>query len=124
MSSLHTQGKWLVEEETCVVNEEGYAIADCNLGWSSINELQEQKANALRIALSVNACDALSIEELRIAKFTSMTTDYVIKYAKVKQQCDALQAKLDAVMLEYCPEEMTGAQLETWGDAQKVSESR
>lgn len=34
--------------------------------------------------------------------------------AHLERQNAALQAKLDAVMLEYCPEEMTAEQLERW----------
>jgi hypothetical protein len=32
----------------------------------------------------------------------------------------ALQAKLDQVMLEYCPDEMTAEQLEDWGKNQRA----
>ena len=32
---------------------------------------------------------------------------------------DALQAKVDALMLEYCPDEMTAEQLEVWGAHQR-----
>ncbi len=34
-------------------------------------------------------------------------------------EIDALQAKLDALMLEYCPDDMTEAQVKAWGDAQQ-----
>lgn len=36
---------------------------------------------------------------------------------------DALQAKLDAVMLEYCPDEMTQEQTEKWASSQVVSDN-
>lgn len=32
-----------------------------------------------------------------------------------------LQAKIDSLMMEYCPKEMTSDQIETWGDAQAPS---
>ena len=34
------------------------------------------------------------------------------------KQLDAAQAKIDALMLEYCPDEMTPEQLERWGECQ------
>ena len=36
---------------------------------------------------------------------------------------DALQAKLDAVMLEYCPNEMTPQQRYNWENAQRSARS-
>ena len=40
-----------------------------------------------------------------------------------QQELDALQAKLDAVMLEYCPDEMTQEQTEKWASSQVVSDN-
>lgn len=37
-----------------------------------------------------------------------------------KRNC-ALQAKIDELMLEYCPEEMTQDQIELWEESQVVS---
>lgn len=37
---------------------------------------------------------------------------------KSEKQYQALQAKLDAVMLEHCPEEMTPDQIEGWAKSQ------
>jgi len=34
-----------------------------------------------------------------------------------------LQAKLDAIMLEYCPNEMTPQQIARWEDAQTASQA-
>lgn len=36
-----------------------------------------------------------------------------------KEKC-ALQAKIDALMLEYCPEEMTQEQVERWEESQTI----
>lgn len=41
----------------------------------------------------------------------------------LEQELDALQAKLDAVMLEYCPDEMTQEQTEKWASSQVVSDN-
>lgn len=35
------------------------------------------------------------------------------------RKADALQAQLDALMLEYCPDEMTEAQKDNWAKHQK-----
>ncbi len=35
-------------------------------------------------------------------------------------EVNALQAKIDALMLEYCPEEMTKEQLDNWASHQKA----
>ena len=34
------------------------------------------------------------------------------------KQWEAAQAKIDALMLEYCPDEMTDEQLKRWGECQ------
>lgn len=36
----------------------------------------------------------------------------------------ALEAKVDALMLEYCPDEMTGPQLERWASFQRRAAER
>lgn len=41
--------------------------------------------------------------------------------AKLLRMLDAKQAKIDALMLEYCPDEMTDAQREEWGKHQRPS---
>lgn len=40
-------------------------------------------------------------------------------YLAAKEAWDAQQAEIDRLMLEYCPEEMTPAQVEEWGRNQK-----
>lgn len=45
------------------------------------------------------------------------TAQQMLEYAEAA--CDALQAKLDRLMLEYCPEEMTPEQLATWAKHQR-----
>jgi hypothetical protein len=41
--------------------------------------------------------------------------------AQVKADRDGLQAKVDALMLEYCPSEMNDNQLAEWASHQKVA---
>lgn len=46
------------------------------------------------------------------------------KIDELQRLCDAKQAKIDALMLEFCPEEMTPEQVKTWGEHQRaVSDS-
>lgn len=42
-----------------------------------------------------------------------------MKKKKLKKKLDHVQAKLDAVMLEFCPNEMTKKQLKVWGKNQR-----
>lgn len=35
------------------------------------------------------------------------------------KKCEALQAKIDALMFEYCPDDMTAAQLIEWASRQR-----
>lgn len=39
-----------------------------------------------------------------------------------QHKLDALQAKIDALMLEFCPDEMTAEQVEEWKSHQKKVE--
>lgn len=58
----------------------------------------------------------MSIEEvMNTIKFQN---EYIMQLSKEK--C-ALQAKIDSLMLEFCPEEMTQEQIERWGENQIVS---
>jgi hypothetical protein len=41
-----------------------------------------------------------------------------------RERYDALQALLDAVMLEYCPDEMTPEQRARWAESQAASPDR
>ncbi len=43
-------------------------------------------------------------------------------YQAVRQQLAAKQAEVDALMLEYCPSEMSQEQLDTWAAHQRPSE--
>ena len=50
----------------------------------------------------------------------SWMIDRIASYLEsAAEDIDEIQAKLDAVMLEYCPEEMTEEQLERWGNCQE-----
>lgn len=44
------------------------------------------------------------------------------KAKRLRAKLAAAQAKIDELMLEYCPNEMTEKQLKVWGDNQRVAE--
>lgn len=46
-----------------------------------------------------------------------------VKWEEAKQVIDALEAKIDALMLEHCPDEMTPEQVENWEKHQRLSTS-
>lgn len=51
-------------------------------------------------------------------KTIKFQNEYIMQLSKEK--C-ALQAKIDALMLEFCPEEMTKEQIERWQESQEIS---
>ena len=58
----------------------------------------------------------MTLEEAR--KTIKFQNEYIAQLSKEK--C-ALQAKIDSLMLEFCPKEMTQEQIERWGENQVVS---
>ena len=59
---------------------------------------------------------SMNLEEaMKTIKFQN---EYITQLSKEK--C-TLQAKIDALMLEHCPEEMTKEQIERWKENQVVS---
>ena len=41
------------------------------------------------------------------------------EYEEIKAELAVLQARIDSIMLEYCPEDMDRKQIDTWGKFQK-----
>jgi len=56
-------------------------------------------------------------------RYVPLSGEYIWKVvrAECRLQCNELQAKVDRLMLEYCPEEMTTEQLAEWEVNQKSS---
>lgn len=46
-------------------------------------------------------------------------SDYARALSEEQRRCEALQAKVDALMLEYCPDEMTPEQTAEWARHQR-----
>jgi hypothetical protein len=40
---------------------------------------------------------------------------------RLRRKIDSQQAKIDALMLEYCPDEMTKDQIDNWAEAQQLA---
>ena len=57
------------------------------------------------------------IERLRMAERLNVET-----VARLQQERDDLKARIDALMLEYCPDEITGEQVEEWGKHQRLAQ--
>ena len=45
-------------------------------------------------------------------------------YVELERQLDAKQAEVDALMLEYCPSEMSQEQLENWAAHQRPAKEQ
>lgn len=71
---------------------------------------------AERIVKAVNGMAGAS-EELR--RMGSNFHALIDKHLTLQQTCASQQAKIDALMLEYCPDEMTPAQIAQWAAHQK-----
>lgn len=65
-------------------------------------------------------------EKLTLSKAKASLTLYIrankqleAENARLKEQLAAAQAKIDSLMLEYCPEEMTSEQMAEWAAHQE-----
>jgi hypothetical protein len=58
-------------------------------------------------------------EQAEADKAHADTLERIEAMSKRNTVIESLQAKLDALMLEYCPDEMTKEQIETWKLAQR-----
>ena len=45
--------------------------------------------------------------------------DEYVRYIDYKQDTEVLQAQIDSLMLEYCPNEMTKEQMDNWAKHQR-----
>jgi hypothetical protein len=143
MTAQHTPEPWvagfgLIEESEEMMFGIGLPTLPT---WTPIAILSTQRklnatdaANAERIVTCVNACAGISNEALQ-QKGMSLLTDIIknqqTTIESLRQQLasrDAeiayLQSRIDELMLEYCPDEMTKEQLDNWAAHQRpVGES-
>lgn len=85
----------------------------------------------------VKACRSILLDDHIISSTTNTMLSYLIRDGveavhedtvlsefayriEMLQQINALQAQIDSLMLEYCPDEMTKEQFENWGKHQKA----
>ena len=59
--------------------------------------------------------------EMDRLKYTQEIAEAAVLEMMLKESNEYLQAQVDALMLEYCPEEMTPEQISRWEDSQKLS---
>ncbi len=64
----------------------------------------------------------VSMNSIPIERATIKTTEWQALYTALMAELDAQQAKIDALMLEFCPEDMTPEQLAEWGRHQRPVE--
>lgn len=96
--------------------------------------LQMAAAEIERLQLENDACGlqcsatmkslVAEIEQLKqdLARTESAHVVVMAENTHYKQRVLAAQARIDALMLEYCPNEMTPEQLSNWGAHQRPSE--
>lgn len=70
-------------------------------------------------ATRIAAAHAREVELLKQANIA-----YSSENANLRGRAMTAEAKIDALMLEYCPDEMTPEQVETWGKSQRVAKLR
>ena len=63
------------------------------------------------------------VERLKANRYTEAWREATARAERAEAERDALQAKVDALMLEYCPQEMEKAQWAKWEAAQRVKDT-
>ena len=68
--------------------------------------------------------DELMAENKRLKAIENIANEFgivgFVDIEELREQLAAAQAKIDSLMLEYCPDEMTPEQIENWGKHQKA----
>lgn len=68
--------------------------------------------------------DELLVENERLKAIENIANEFgivgFVDIEELREQLAAAQAKIDSLMLEYCPDEMTPEQIENWGKHQKA----
>jgi len=77
-------------------------------------------------AKDLTAWGNLALKNGNISSFVNLVTDWAQAaeegYLELDKENKALQSKVDWLMLEYCPEEMSEEQRQNWEANQKVSD--
>lgn len=67
------------------------------------------------------ACDKIRRTSMPIKDLVPMMHEAADAIQRLEAENEAMQAKIDALMLEFCPGEMTAEQLERWASHQKAA---
>ena len=73
------------------------------------------------INILLNELNDVWSDKEKICFAGSSLSRLITEIEKQQNQIDRQQAKIDSLMLEYCPTEMTKEQLESWGEHQTKS---
>jgi hypothetical protein len=93
--------------------------------------LQDEVANLKNTTLdlqkqlthSKHMCTNLTVRNAFLRQRPDLPVDRLPAYLHMTQQMGSLQAKIDELMLEYCPEDMTPEQFENWKANQRPVET-
>jgi len=106
----------------------GHGAEECICGADTPSDDTTELVKAVRItdptAESVVGKFAVRIEELERElvferRCRHEAEQVLMRYVQLDTERDEAQAKIDRLMLEYCPDEMTTAQIENWAKHQK-----
>lgn len=67
----------------------------------------------------MNPCNQCHAMDREITRQKQEVVRWKARAATYKKKADAAQAKIDALMFEHCPQEMTQAQMDRWALHQK-----
>ena len=103
---------------------------DCLCGWKQpVDTYEYEMSGEVRILeqqldVAREFCRQYQLENKQLRESTAdcyeKNLDLNLENFELKNQNTHLQFLLDSVMLEYCPDEMTEDQMETWKNAQRV----
>lgn len=95
----------------------------------SIIELRQQLTNSIVINTTKAPESSIELVKLLRANAESLLCQQAADeieglHTELRHQLDAKEAEVDALMLEYCPSEMSQAQLDNWAAHQRPIEEQ
>jgi uncharacterized coiled-coil protein SlyX len=102
----------------------GIWLGKVKSGDATMKDCEEMRLNRriaeLEVTLGQRVKAADAMREVIVAKCGEVTS-LEKQVAELGQQLAAKQAKIDALMFEYCPDEMTQEQIAEWGMNQRAA---
>lgn len=94
-----------------------------HMAWAAARKTEEQKffepGFKLKDLVDRLFAAAKHSRQFGRANNSPLLNEAAIEIASLRTEKAALQAKIDSLMMEYCPSEMTAEQIEEWGKHQK-----